>query len=106
MVDDPVRPELVHRNIGIAEGHCDGRDAGGLGGGYVVNRVAYHDGPSRVAASLVDRERQMARVRLEIGEAVAAADGGEAVRHAKALQELDRVLLVFVGADREAEARR
>ena len=95
----PVRAELGHRDVGIAEIDCDHRQARSAGGLDVGNRVADHDRPVAHPAGGRDRAEQGLRIGLADAERVLAADEREPFRHAQLLHQELRRAFHLVGAD-------
>ena len=71
-------PKPVHRRVGVAEGDRYHWNAGGLGRIDVGAGIPDHHRALGVAAGLGDRQGDVARIGLAVGECRAPADRGEA----------------------------
>jgi len=106
VADHDIRAEIVHRHIRVTEGDCDHRDPGVARRHDIGAGIPHHDGPRRIAARPLDGQGQVPRIRLEVLEGVTPAIGRKAVPDPELVEQLDRVLLDLVRADRQEEAGR
>ena len=90
MADQPVRLQLGHRDVGIAEIDPDHRDVGAPGDPDVGAGIADHDRAGQPAAGTGHRLAQERRIRLGDPERVLAADGGKARRQVEPVEQIGR----------------
>ena len=91
----------THWRFGIAKADADYRQTGIACRINIGDRVAHHNRVMMIAAGLSDRHRQMARIGLEIGEAVAPANGDKPLADSEFIEQEPGMSLHFIGTDRD-----
>ena len=105
-IDDEVGAGAVDVHApGVPVAHAHHRAGGGAGGGDVRRRVAHHHAVLRAHAETLRRMTQRRRIRLALGEGVAADHGAEPGSDAEGIQQGAGEPLGLVGDAGELEPR-
>jgi hypothetical protein len=103
MLNDPIRVQFRHRDIGIAEGDADHRDSRRAGGIDIGAAISNHDRAGGIATGKTDRFGDMAWIGLAEREGLPPRKGGETRQDSKLFHKSFRMQFGLVGANGEDE---